>query len=118
MYSFCYNSTKNREARREARAWPGPHLSASTYGPEPLNDFLMTLLLLLPLGANLRLNTDDVIQNQERQLNAAKRSILRMLGKKYSIMKSLFKKFKFIFSNHPHHFKTLQCSSIRGMDLD
>ena len=32
-------------------------------------------------GANLRLNTDDVIQNQERQLNAAKRSILRMLGK-------------------------------------
>jgi len=31
-------------------------------------------------GANLRLNTDDVIQNQERQLNAAKRSILRMLA--------------------------------------
>ena len=38
-------------------------------------------------GANLRLNTDDVIQNQERQLNAAKRSILRMLG---NILKHIF----------------------------
>ena len=70
----------------------------------------MTLLLLLPLGANLRLNTDDVIQNQERQLNAAKRSILRMLGKKYSIMKSLFKKFKFIFP--PTHIILKPCNAV------
>ena len=35
----------------------------------------------------MRLNTDDVIQNQERQLNAAKRSILRMLG---NILKHIF----------------------------
>ena len=31
-------------------------------------------------GANLRLNADSVMQSQERQLNASKRAILRMLG--------------------------------------
>ena len=38
-------------------------------------------------GNTLRLNTEAVVQSQERQLNAAKRSILRMLGEKNSKIK-------------------------------
>ena len=37
-------------------------------------------------GANLRLNPEAVAQSQERQLNAAKRTILRMLGKFFFIL--------------------------------
>ena len=32
-------------------------------------------------GIRLRLNVESVVENQERVLNAAKRTVLRMLGK-------------------------------------
>ena len=46
--------------------------------------------LLSSLGSNLQLSTEKVLQNQEKQFNAAKRSILRMLGNKSFPLSSLF----------------------------
>ena len=50
--------------------------------PEAPNHLSNSNNSLGPCGTGLRLNVEDVVLNQERQLNAAKRNILRMLGKK------------------------------------